>query len=276
MKYKRVADSSSNVLKMEGIDFESVSLKIVTDDRIYDDDEALDTEAMVEELQSYKGRSGKSCPNVHDWMTAFGDADAVFVVTITSTLSGSFGAAKQAALTYQEEHPEVKVHIIDSLSAGPEIHLILEKLKELIEEGLSFEEIRDRIDAYTTKTHLLFSLESLKNLVQNGRVSPAVAAVAGILGLRIVGRASAEGTLEPLHKCRGEKKAIPVICREMKMNGYAGGKVRIAHCQNEKMAEKLAGKIREEFPESDIEIYSCRGLCSFYAEKGGLMVGFEE
>ena len=125
MKYKLVADSSSNVLKMEGIDFESVSLKIVTDDRIYDDDEALDTEAMVEELQSYKGRSGTSCPNVHDWMTAFGDADAVFVVTITSTLSGSFGAAKQAALTYQEEHPEVKVHIIDSLSAGPEIHLIL-------------------------------------------------------------------------------------------------------------------------------------------------------
>ena len=87
MKYKLVADSSSNVLKMEGIDFESVSLKIVTDDRIYDDDEALDTEAMVEELQSYKGRSGTSCPNVHDWMTAFGDADAVFVVTITSTLS---------------------------------------------------------------------------------------------------------------------------------------------------------------------------------------------
>ena len=130
MKYKIVADSSANVREIDTIDFASVPLKIVTDNNEYVDDASLNVEGMVDELQSYKGRSGTSCPNAHEWEAAFGDADVVFGVAITSGLSGSYAAAMVAKETYEEKHPGAKVHIIDSLSAGPELELIVEFLRD--------------------------------------------------------------------------------------------------------------------------------------------------
>ena len=65
---------------------------------------------------------------------------------------------------------------------------LIEKLEEYIEMGLPYEEICVKIEAYKQKTGLVFMLESLKNFAANGRVSPAVAKIAGVLGIRIVGR----------------------------------------------------------------------------------------
>lgn len=275
MKIKIVADSAANVRTLPGVEFSCVPLKIITSQTEYVDDENLNVEAMVEALQQTKGKSGTSCPNVYDWLQAFGDADRVFAVTITSNLSGSYAAAMQAKAQYEEEHPNARVCVIDTLSAGPEMRLIVEKLKQWILERLPFEEITRIIRDYTRKTHLLFSLESLTNLARNGRVSPAVAKIAGVLGIRVVGAASAEGTLQQLHKCRGEKKTLDVLFEEMKARGFAGGKARIAHCFNLEAATQLKGKILALFPKSDVQIEPTAALCSFYAEQGGLMVGFE-
>jgi fatty acid-binding protein DegV len=78
-----------------------------------------------------------------------------------------------------------------------------------------------------------------------------------------------------MHKCRGEKKALQQILTTMKELGYAGGKVRIAHSYNPEAAEKLRDLIYSEFPESDIAIRFNRGLCCYYAEEGGILIGFE-
>lgn len=123
---------------------------------------------------------------------------------------------------------------------------------------------------------LLFMLESLKNLANNGRVSPIVAKVAGILGIRVVGRASDRGDLEQLAKSRGEKKALETVFNKLCELGYAGGKLRISSCLGEGAARALAEAVKKCFSDADVEIYSCRGLCSFYAEQGGLLVGFEK
>ena len=275
MNYKIVADSSANMFDFEGVPFDYVSLKIITSAREYTDNSDLDIAAMVEEIQKTKGTSGTSCPNVHDWLEAFQGADAYFGISITSNLSGSYAAAMQAKADYLEEHPEGKIHIIDSLSAGPELRLIAEKLRELILSGMEFEEIVEKIQEYQKQTHLLFSLESLTNLARNGRVNPAVAAIAGVLGIRIVGKASDEGTLEQRHKCRGEGKAITALYNEMKAHGFSGGKVRMAHCFNEGIAEGLKKLILADFPSCNIEIEPTTALCSFYAEEGGMLVGYE-
>ena len=281
MRYRIIADSSSNIYNEDRLfsdkkqEYVSVPLKIITDEKEYEDNETLDTAVMVEDLRNYKGKSGTSCPNVSDWLDAFGDADVIYGVTLTGSLSGCYSAAVQARADYIESHPEAKVLILDTLSTGPEMELIIEKLIELIEEEKSFEEIETSIKAYMETTHLIFSLESLKNLVNNGRVNPAVAAVAGVLGIRIVGKASDEGTLQPLHKCRREKQMFRIMTKEMKEEGFNGGKVRIAHCMNEKGAQQLAEHIKETLGDCDISIRECGALCSFYAEKGGILLGFE-
>lgn len=276
MNFKLVADSSANVFSMPDVAYSSVPMKIITTQAEYVDTPALDVKGMVEQIRVTKGKSGTSCPNMQDWLDAFDGADRVFAVTITSNLSGSHASCVQAAADYEEANPDAKVCVIDSLSAGPELGLILERIRSRILEGWEYERIVEDVRAYQGHTHLAFSLESLTNFARNGRVDPAVAKIAGVLGIRVVGVASEVGTLEPLHKCRGEKKALTAIFTEMKARGYRGGRVRIANCFNLPAAQQMEALIKAEFADAMVEHEECSALCSFYAERGGLLVGFED
>ena len=276
MQRKMTADSSANLYAADCADFTPVPLRIVTAEREYCDDAALDVPAMLGELKSYTGRSGTSCPSVEDWLAAFGDAEEVFGVALTSRLSGCYNTALVAAQDYREAHPGRRVFILDSKSTGPEMELLVERGCALLPTDRRFTEVCDALTAYWKHTHLAFSLESLDNFAKNGRVSPVLAKAAGLLGIRIVGRASASGDLEPLHKCRGEKAAVEQLTADLLAAGYAGGRVRIRHSANRPMAAALAAELRLRFPGCDVRIAENRGICSFYAEKGGLLVGFED
>ena len=273
---KIVADSSANLMELKTVAFDAAPLKIITAEREFVDNRELDLDEMIAYFKSYKDRSRTSCPNTEDWLTAFGDAEDVYCVTLTSGLSGSYNAACVAGEIYESEHPGRRVYVIDSFSAGPELTLIAEKLEELIGEGKSFEEIRAYMPEYLKQTGLLFILESLNNFAANGRVSPAVAKIAGVLGIRIVGKASDVGTLEPTDKCRGEAKSLKAILAHLKENGLKTGKVQLAHCQNEAAANTLKSMIEAELPGVTVKIGKNLGLCSYYAEKGGLLVGYEK
>ena len=275
-KIRIVADSSANVLGLAQIPFAVAPLKIITNEKEFVDDPTLDANAMVAWFDSYKGKSKTSCPNPSDWLDAFADGDEIYCVTITSGLSGSYNSACIAKQMYESENPGKQVCVIDSLSAGPELALIIEKLEELIGKGLTFGEISENIQSYQKQTGLVFMLESLKNFAANGRVSPAVAKIAGVLGIRVVGKASDQGTLEPTNKCRGEAKSLSAIVCRMQEMGLKKGKVRIAHCQNEEAAQTLKKMLLSALPGVHVQIHPCRGLCSYYAEKGGLLVGFEK
>lgn len=275
MKFKIVADSSADLINLKQVPFSSAPLKIITSEKEYVDNAELDVVGMINDLKSYSGKSSTSCPSVSDWLNTFSDAEHIFCVTITSNLSGSYNSAVIAKQEYEAEHPDRKVFVIDSLSAGPELKLLVEKLEELILRGKEFNQICEEITEYQKHTKLLFMLESLTNLANNGRVSKATAKIAGILGIRLVGKASDQGTLEPLEKARGEKKGLNSILQILKELGYKGGKIRISHCLNKPLAELLEIILKTEFGTTDIEIYPAGALCSFYAEKGGLLIGFE-
>ena len=230
---------------------------------------------MIDFLKNYKGKVSSACPGVGEYIEAFEDAENIFVITITSGLSGSYNSAVIAAQTYKEQHPNRNVYVVDSLSAGPEMLLLAEKIRDLVNKELPFEDIVAAIEVYKKKTHLVFALQSLHNFVNNGRVPAAAAKFVGLLNMRLLGKASDAGKLQPTGKARGDKKVVPELVKALKSMGYAGGKVRISHCHNPHLAEELKKAILILSPGADIKIYSTRGLCSFYAEEGGLLVGFE-
>lgn len=275
-KCRIVSDSSSDILTLEYADFAYSPMKIITDEGEFLDNENLDTDEMTNFFEQYKSKSKTSCPNPSDWLDAFGDADDVFCVTITSALSGSYNSACIAKQMYESENPGRRVFVIDTLSAGPEISLVVWKLEECIKNEMSYEEICECITQYLRNTGLVFMLKSLKNFANNGRVSPAVAKIVGIAGICIVGKASDGGTLAPTHKCRGEAKSLKTLLSDLRELGLQDGKVSIGHCQNEVAAKQLKNKILEQFPHVQVDVHKLRGLCSFYAEKGGLLVGFEK
>ena len=274
MKYKIVADSSCNIVSVQDSTFASVPMKIVAE-REYVDDANLDVAQMVEDLKQYKGKSGSSCPNVGEWLEAFGDADEVFGITISKHLSGSYNAARHAADTYMAEHPERKVFIFDSLATGPEMMMLAQKIRQCEDAGDDFETTKEKVLDYHNHLHTLFCLESMNNLARNGRVNIAVAKIAGMLGIRIIGEAQG-GQIVAIHKPRGEKKAMLAMAQTIKERGFQdGGLIRIAHCFADERIQEFMSKIREDFPHARFLVEPTTALCSYYAEHGGYIVGFE-
>ena len=274
MTYKIVSDSSSNIITMGDAHYVSVPMKVRAD-KEYIDDQNLDLAAMVEALRNHKGSSGSACPSVGEWLDAFGDADMVFGTTMSKGLSGSYGAACEAARIYMEENPGKQAFIFNTLSAGPQQMFLNEKVLELCAQGLDFETIKEKALEYYQNTHILFCLESMMNLARNGRVSVAAAKFASVLGIRACGDVKA-GMITPVHKPRGAKKATETLVQMMEERGfYDGAQLRIAHCFGEKQAQDLADATLAKYPNARITIESTTALCSFYAETGGLMIGFE-
>ena len=275
MKRKIVADSSCDMWELNGVDFAVAPMTISTDNKHYVDNQELDVHLMSEDLAKYKGVSHTACPSAGSWLDCYEGYDEVFVVTLTGAMSGTYNSAMTAKGIYEEENENVKVHVFDSLSTGPEMRLLIEKLKEMIEEDLTFEEIVEKGQDYLNHTRLFFALKSFHNFAMNGRVSKAVASAIGVLNISIFATASEEGTIQQISKCRGEKKVVRSMIEHLENAGYHGGKVRISHADNLKLAHNVRDKILELYPHADIIVYPMGGLCTYYAEIGGLLVGCE-
>ena len=272
---KFIADSACDLKEYPGICFETVPLSISTDERDYTDNEELNVHEVLDYLEGYKDRSYTACPSIDAWLKAFEGADEIYCVTITSGLSGTFNGANIAREQYLENHPNTKIYIVDSLSTGPGMVLLLEKLAELKTQGKSFEEVCTDIDKYRRRLKLYFSLSSLHNLAQNGRVNKLIASAIGFMNIKILGTASKEGTIEQVGKCRGNNRMIDKIIEQLKENGFTKGKIRICHVECLEFANAVAEKIRNIFNCTDIKIVPARGLYSYYAERGGIILGCE-
>ena len=238
MTWKIVADSGCDYREITDLAnqtrFESVPLTIQIDHEIFVDNAQLDIDGMMEKMYATSSASKSACPSPDDYLRSFEGAENIFVVTITGTLSGSHNSAQLAKKLFLEENPTANIHVIDSLSAGGEVDLIVRKLNDLIKEGLSFEQVVEAITHYQKNTKLLFVLAKVDNLVKNGRLSKLIGAVVGLLNIRMVGEASDTGTLELLQKARGAKKALTAAVDEVLKAGYKGGRIIIAHRNNQK------------------------------------------
>jgi len=278
MKWSIIADSSCDLTKLDNlspdVNYAIVPLTIRVGEREFVDDQTLDIDEMMNALKSHKGATSSACPSVGCWAEQFMQAEQSIAITITSALSGSYNSARVAREVVLKEHPDKKIYILDSLSAGAELALIAKKAQQLICDRLDFVSVVNAIKEYAASTHLLFALSSFDNLIKNGRMPFLVGFVARKLNLRAIGIASNEGKLEMLHKARGETKMLSFILEEMERIGFRGGPVVIGHCENDEGATKLREQISSIWKEAMVSLLPTRGICSYYAEKDGLMIGF--
>lgn len=272
---KFIADSSCDTRKYNDTNIDIASLRIYTEERDYLDDENLDIHEMLDYLLNYKDRSYTACPSTESWLNAFEGGDEIYVVTMTSSLSGTYNSACVARDLYLEDHPNSKILIVDTLSTGPEMRLMLEKIIDLKKSGKSFGFIENEVKHYLSSTRLFFAFKSLHNLAQNGRVNKIVASLIGKLNISIIGTASTEGTIEPITKSRGVKNVFAKLIEEMSKAGFSGGKVRICHVENEELAQDFGEALKKLFPSLDINIYPAKGIVSYYGERGGIVIGCE-
>ncbi len=268
-------DLSSEEFGNYEFNFAAVPLKIRVGETEYTDNKSLDVNEMLSHMKRFKGASSSACPSPEEWAQEFRKCDQSIAVTMTSALSGTFNSAVVAKRMVLEECPQKRIHVIDSPSTAGGLVLILRKLAELISEGLNFDDVVDKAQAYTRTLHLLFALGSYDNLIKTGRMSKVAGILANSLGIRAVASNTPEGEIKVLQKPRGENRALSVIAELMaKMKNMAGLPVVISHCNNPVGAQRLKELITHVCLTKNITVMETRGLTSFYTESGGILVGF--
>ncbi len=279
MAWKIVVDTACDFReipnKADNVTYERVPFTLQIEGKDYVDTLDLDIDEMMRAMYASSEPARSACPSPEAFLSAYRGAENVIVLTLTGGLSGSYNSAVAAEKMLKEENENINVHIINTLSAGGQIDLLLLKINELIKEGLTFDEVVAKITEYQKNTKLIFTLEKVDNLVKNGRLSKLAAAVVGLLNMRMVGEASKEGTLHLLHKVRGEKKAVAAIVDEMIKAGYKGGRAVITHRNNENICKKIEEKLSEKFSNVEFIAVPTSGICSFYGEEGGMLLGYE-
>ncbi|UUX34305.1 DegV family protein [Fundicoccus culcitae] len=279
MKWKIVTDSGSDIRHIdnlnEDVSFEVVPLMINIANEIYIDDENIDLEALLTASETEKKASSSACPAPNAYASTFEGAENVICFTLSSNLSGSYNSASLGREILLESHPEANVFIFDTFTAGSEMNLLVRKAVELANQGLEFNALVEQVKAYHEKTNVNFVLESVDNLVKNGRVSKIVGQMIGLLDIRLIGKRSDDGLIELAHKSRGLKRALNTLLQAMKDNNYQGGKVEISYNTSIDVAHTLVDKIKSEFPSANINLIKMSGLCTYYAQRNGMIVGFE-
>ena len=277
MSWAIVADSSCNLRgytpQAPDTVYAVAPLKVLVGSQEYVDNEQLDVAALNKAVAAESTASSSACPSAGEWAERFRLADNVIVITISANLSGSYEAAVMAKGLVEEEGPR-NIHIVNSRAAGGKLEYLVTLLDRYLTTNPSFEDACAFIDQAEEASQVLFSLSSYDNLTKSGRMPKAAGLIANKLSIRILGIASSEGTIKIVAPTRGSKKTVAKIVNAMKSDGYQGGLVFIDHVENEKGAQELADKIRETWPSAEIQILPCGGLCSYYAEQSGLIIGY--
>lgn len=288
MSWAIVVDSSCNLRGWKpaapDTSFVSVPLTIHVGSTEYVDDEHLNVSELNRAVAQESSASSSSCPSVGVWAEEFRRADNVIAITISASLSGSYEAASTARNIVLEEnvreHAGIiggkNIFILNSRATGGKMELIVEKLDEFLnDKNPSFDQVVEYLQALDKASTVLFSLSRYDNLVKNGRMPKLAGSIASKLNIRILGCASHEGTIKIVGSTRGEKKMYKKVIDCMTADGFNGGLVYIDHVDNETAAHYLKSTICTAWPSATVRIVPCGGLCSYYAEESGLIIGYE-
>ena len=278
MKWNIITDTSSDLYNFE-IAEHNLSLKTVPfafniGDKTIIDTPDLDTLELLTEIAETKEKVATACPSPQDYLNEMHGEGNYILITISGNLSGSANSANIARDTFLKENPTSNVEVIDSLSTGPGITILVEKLCTLIKEGLSFEEVMKQIREYFKDSKTTFALSCFDNLVKAGRMSKLSGSFAKLIGIWGVGIASEQGTIAVKKKVIGKTNALKAIIEDIKTRVSYPISVIISHCHNLPFAEKLRDRIKELWSKATVKIQPTRGLDSYYAEKNGIIVGF--
>lgn len=277
MKWNIICDSSCDLFdfenNVENAQYRDVPFYITIDGKEFTDDKTLDTRELVTAIKECKKESATACPSPQSWIEMM-DKDSINVlVTISKNLSGSFESARNAIDMFREENPDALAGIVDSCATGPSAVLAVRKIARLIKEGKDIDTVVAETNAFTVRMNTCFALSSFDNLVRNGRMSKLAGVLAKTLEFWGVG-VEKEGRIAVKTKVRGKKKALSALLDTMRENGLCGDEVVISHCFNPSMADKLKSEIESSFPNAAVTVMPTRGLNSYYAEDGGVIISY--
>ena len=283
MTYKIIGDSCLDLTEELKKDpgFQMIPLTLQVGNVQVIDDETFDQSAFIEMVKACPECPKTACPSPESFKKAYeeADADAVFVITLSNHLSGSYNSAVLAKELYEEEKKEAgepvtkKIAVIDSLSASSgELDQAL-YIRDLCEQGLDFETVAEMAEAYSHRMKTYFVLETLDTLRKNGRLSGLQAFFATALNIKPVMGAE-EGVIIKLDQARGMNRALIKLVEQVieKTPDSAEKVLAISHCNCPARAQVLKEAFEERMKLAKIVVLDTAGVSSMYANDGGVIV----
>lgn len=283
MRYKIVIDSCgelTDTLK-EDPHYENVALELDVDDYHILDDATFDQQEFLRKVKESPNCPKSSCPPPARFMDAFGEnTEHVYMVTLSSQLSGSYNSAMLAKELYEEQQENgdggkhTQIHVFDSKSASIGETLIGMKIQEYEEAGMPFEEVVEKVDGYIAEMNTFFVLESLETLRKNGRLSNLKAMLATALNIKPVMGSTELGTIQQLGQARGMNKALESMVEKMLAvtKNCEEKVVAISHCNCPERAKRVRERIEKLAHFKKIVIVDTAGISSMYANDGGVIL----
>ncbi len=173
-------------------------------------------------------------------------------LTLSSGISGSYNSAMNAAAIARERYPGRKIYIVDSLAASSGYGLLMDKLADKRDEGLSVDALRDWAEENKLRLHHWFFSTDLTFFVRGGRISKAAGVFGGMLNICPLMNVDFQGRLIPREKIRTKQKVIRAIVDKMAQFADGGtdydGKCYISNSACQEDAEAVARLVEERFP----------------------------
>ena len=274
--YKIIIDSCGELFPYmtEDEHFANVALTIDVDGYTIVDDDSFDQADFLRRVEESPNVPKSACPSPAAYMEAMEGYERVYVVTLSSQLSGSYNSAILASNLYREEEQNVQVHVFDSKSASIGQTLIGNKIYELEQQGLSFDEIISLVDEYIESQHTYFVLESLETLRKAGRLSGLKSIIASTLNIKPVMGSTPIGSIQQLDKGRGMKKALEKMtdCMIADAGDTKEKVLAISHCNCPDTAASLKDMVEKRGSFKETIVVDTNGVSSLYAGDGGVIM----
>lgn len=278
--YKIIADSGCdrNAEVEKEVKVKRVPLSMKLGDKEFIDDESLDLKEYIQAMRDYDKAPKTACPSPEDYMNACkGHEDDLYVVTLSSQLSGSYNSAVLAKQLFEQDIDDKKnIHIFDSKSAAVGEMMISMKIQELASNALHFEEVVKKVEAYIKEMKTYFVLDNLDHLAKAGRLSKIASNVLNVLNIKLILEGNENGDIALVDKARGQKRAfkkfLDVIGREGK--NIEEKILGISHCNCVERALAFKEAVIQKYNFKDIIIFETTGLTTTYADEGGIVIAF--
>lgn len=278
MPYRIIGDSGMDLpehLKQDP-HIKLVPLTLTVDDISITDDETFNQQEFIKKMKASAKCPKSSCPSPEDFMKYFDYNGDIYIITLSSQLSGTYNSALLAKKLYLEENPHKNIEVIDSRSASIGETLIALKIKELTEKSHTFEKVVKGINAFRDGMFTKFVIESLDNLRKNGRLSGIQAFIANALNIKPVMGATPEGTICKLDQARGIVRSLIQMAKLIEQDVIKPHEkiLAIAHCNNYERAEFFKSEVMKRVAFKDCVIVDAAGISTLYANEGGIITAY--
>lgn len=277
MSFHIVADSccelTADMKKRGNIEIAPLTLEVGGESIL--DDETFDQKYFLKRVAECPECPKSACPSPDYFRKSFlNGAERCYAVTISAQLSGSYNSAVLGANLAQEENEDLKIHVFNSRSASIGETLIVKKIVECEEAGMSFERVVETVELYISTQHTYFVLENLETLRKNGRLSKAKALVASALKIKPVMGATPEGDIVQLDQARGINKALMKMVDAIVNDAQhvENKTLAISHCNCPERAEMVKEALLERLAVQDVFVLDTQGVSSMYANDGGIII----